>query len=118
MRFVGIVNVVSLIIFVIGLSLFLIVTPKNADDYLYLLHFRDWFTNQGIIFPENGGNIFKAGFPLNESIYSVIEHYKLDNGRLGNIVATFFLILPKWVGSGIAAVCFFFLYSVAFGWPV
>lgn len=36
------------------------------------------------------------------------SHYLTDNSRLSNVVFVPFLLLPKWIGSGIAVVCWWY----------
>lgn len=101
-------NILFVVVFTVGMGVFLIGTPKYIDDYLYISHYRDWFLMQGVTYPEKGGDLLCYGFPLRETWNSWRDHYMLDNGRLGNIVATPLLLLPKWIGSMIALCCLIF----------
>ena len=85
----------------IFVGIFLIGMPKYTDDYMFMYHLRPWFESQGILLPENGGNMFKAGIPYEEIWTTWQERYQIDNTRLGNMIVVFFLALPKWVGSGL-----------------
>ncbi|MDE6007410.1 MAG: hypothetical protein K2G67_07640 [Muribaculaceae bacterium] len=98
-------NIWLIVIFMILLGVFLIGMPKYVDDHLYLVKFVDWFFDQGVLNPEWGGNFLEAGVPWKEIFETWNERYALDNARLGNITVVFFLLLPKWVGSGIAWLC-------------
>lgn len=95
-------NFWCLVLFFIGMGIYLICMPKFSDDYWYLMRFKPWFDAQGIADPQTGGNIFTAGVPWKEMWQTWINHYETDNIRLCNMVVPFFLLLPKWVGSGLA----------------
>ena len=56
-------NAVWIALFVAGFGFFFIGMPKYYDDYMYMVHLRPWFASQGIDFPENGGDVFRAGIP-------------------------------------------------------
>lgn len=103
-------NIVWISLFVIGMGIFLIGTPKYTDDYWYMFTARSWFESQGVFYPENGGNIFAAGFPFDAIWASWTDHWYMDNVRLGNLLVTIFLLFPKWLGSGLMWGCF--LYSM------
>lgn len=103
-------NLLWIILFAIGMGVFLIGTPKYIDDYWYMLTTRTWFESQGIFYPENGGNIFAAGLPFDAILASWSDHWYGDNARLGNLLVTIFLLFPKWFGSGLMWGCF--LYSM------
>lgn len=108
------VNLVSIILFLAGFGVFLTGSPKNADDYLYMDKYRDWFLAHGIEYPENGANLLQTGFPFSQTIDSFVVHYNLDNGRLANMLATVMSLFPKWVGSGVALICLLFSVLGAF----
>lgn len=91
-----------LLIYFALFGFFLLMMPKCSDDYWFMKSFRQWFESQGVWFPEEGGNIFKAGFPGREIIETWKWHIETDNFRLGNIFLVPFLIFPKWVGSTVA----------------
>jgi hypothetical protein len=42
-----------------------------------------------------------TSFPWQSIADTIAEHYKLDNGRLGNILLPFFLAIPRWIGATI-----------------
>lgn len=91
-----------MLIFMTGLGIFLIATPKYADDLWYLMRMRSWFAQQGITDPTQGGDIIRYGVPWEEIFTTFGERRATDNGRLCNLVAMFFLLLPKWIGSCLA----------------
>lgn len=94
-------NYLWLLLFAIGMGLFLIGMPKQLDDYSFMTHLKYWFDSQGINFPENGGNVLKYGLPLDGLADMVTQRWQIDNIRLANFLATILLIFPKWVGSGL-----------------
>lgn len=100
------INIPILLLWVVGIGFFFCGMPKYIDDFWYLENFRPWFEAQGIDRPENGGNIFTAGFPAESFYETLIYRYNTDNIRLGNILATLFLLFPKWLGSGIMTILF------------
>lgn len=103
-------NAVWIALFVAGFGFFFIGMPKYYDDYMYMVHLRPWFASQGIDFPENGGDVFRAGIPWRGICETWFEHYGNDNIRLPNLLIPFFLLFPKWFGSGIM--------TLLWGWTV
>ena len=103
-------NTVLWLMTVAGMGVFFIGMPKYYDDYMYMVHLRPWFASQGIDFPENGGNVVRAGIPWGGILDTWREHYGDDNIRLPNLLIPFFLLFPKWVGSGIM--------TLLWGWTV
>ena len=103
-------NTVLWLLTVAGMGVFFIGMPKYYDDYMYMVHLRPWFASQGIDFPENGGNVVRAGIPWDGILDTWREHYGDDNIRLPNLLIPFFLLFPKWVGSGIM--------TLLWGWTV
>lgn len=101
-RALGRLNYVLLLLYAVGMGLHLVVMPKYIDDYWFMELLRPWFEAQGIVNPDGGGNIFKAGIPLSEILQTWNWHYHYDNIRLGNMVVVIFLLFPKWLGSGLA----------------
>lgn len=97
-------NSLWLLLYVAGFGVFFIGMPKYYDDYMYMVHLRPWFAEQGVVFPENGGDIFSHGIPWRAIFDTWVEHYKEDNIRIPNLMITFFLMFPKWFGSGIMTV--------------
>lgn len=98
-------NFIWIMLFMLLLGGFLIGMPKYLDDHIYLIKFSDWFFKQGIYNPEGGGNFIMGGFPWEEIKETWRARYAYDNVRFGNIIVVFFLLLPKWIGSGIAWLC-------------
>lgn len=103
-----------ILLFTAGLGVFLIGMPKNSDDYWFSYHLWDWFGSQGILNPEHGGNILKAGIPWHEIYDTYVEHYHIDCFRLGNMVAVPLLLFPKWVASGIALLLWIYAMFASF----
>lgn len=95
--------------YAVGFACFFMFMPKYIDDYWYMMYLRPWFESQGIIDPENGGNIFRPGIPFDAILETWQFHFSKDNARLGNLLAPIILMFPKWVGSGIISVVW--LYS-------
>lgn len=95
-------NTLWILLFCVGLGYFLIAMPKGLDDYWYSVYLRPWLESHGQLFPEEGVNIFRTGVPWSEIIETWRYHISTDNARLGNMLVVFFLLLPKWVGSGLA----------------
>lgn len=100
-----VVNLLVLAIFTIGMGIFLIVMPKYSDDIRFVGAFRDWFSGQGVRYFTYGGNPFKAGIPWDGLVATWETLYYGDNARLSNIVATVFMLFPKWVGALICLIC-------------
>lgn len=99
-------NYLWIFLFAIGMGFFLIGMPKQVDDYNFMLHLKPWFDLQGVIFPENGGDVFTYGLPV-DCISQMLQHGWLhDNIRLSNFIATILLCFPKWVGSGLMLILF------------
>lgn len=94
-------NFLWLLLFFVGFGFFLIGMPGYHDDYWYRYHLREWFVAQGVMYPEDGGNVFAAGFPWKEIRITWYSHFMGDNIRLVNLFAPLLLIFPKWVGSGL-----------------
>lgn len=94
-------NVLWFVLFGVGMGLFLVYSPKVTDDYWYMNHLQSWFAEQGILYPEGGGNIFKYGIPFRDIITIWEQHWEMDNIRLGNLIAPVFLLGPKWFSSGL-----------------
>jgi len=61
--------------------------PYFSDDFWYLQHLHDYYFDK------------TTGIPWDELMATWEQHYLTDNIRLGNIVFTFFLLLPKWIPS-------------------
>lgn len=110
-------NGLWLLLFFVGMGVFFIGMPKFVDDYWYMAHLRSWFELQGITVPEEGGNILRYGIPLEGIVETWRQHYVVDNIRLPNLIIPFFLLFPKWIGSGIMlllfAGCVFLVYRLA-----
>ena len=94
-------NGLWILLFLVGMGFFFIGMPKYYDDYWYMWHLYPWFETQGILYPENGGNIFSAGIPWQGIFDTWVEHYNEDNIRLPNMLVPVFLLFPKWIGSGL-----------------
>ena len=94
-------NMLWFVLFGVGIGLFLVYSPKNVDDYWFMNHLQGWFAGQGVLYPENGGNVFKYGIPFQQIFEIWKEHWLNDNIRLGNLIAPFMLLGPKWLCSGL-----------------
>lgn len=88
----------------VGFGCFFICMPKHGDDFWYMEPFRDWFLKQGILYPEDGGNIFTAGFPWRDIKYCWKYHWIYDNMRFCNMAVAVMLLFPKWVGGAVVAI--------------
>lgn len=99
-------NALWLLLFFSGMGVFFLGMPKFVDDYWYMAHLRTWFEAQGIVWPENGGDVVGYGIPWQGIMDTWHEHYAVDNVRLPNLLMPIFLLFPKWVGSGIALLAF------------
>lgn len=100
-------NIFCLAIFMAGLGIFMTIMPKYSDDLWYMVRFYDWFAVQGVTDPTSGGDILKYGLPWSDIWETYEDHCRYDNGRVCNLTAMFFLLLPKWAGSGFALLCWF-----------
>ena len=101
-------NALLILLYVVGMGVCLMGMPKYMDDLWYLNHLQDWFKMQGVDYPDAGGNIFKYGIPWEGILEIWKDHAGTDNIRLGNVVAPILLLFPKWLGSGLMVVMFFF----------
>lgn len=88
-----------LVLFTVVIGIFLIIMPKHADDFRFLNFVSQWFFNQGINDLNSGGNIFEYGLPFSDIFYTWRELWEVDNIRLGNLLAVFLLLFPKWLIS-------------------
>lgn len=95
-------NILWILLYIIGVGIFMIGTPKYVDDLWYQYLMRDWYEKQSVTDPTWAGNVFRAGVPWREVWHTWMSHFHGDNSRLCNLVATFVLLFPKWVGSGIS----------------
>ncbi len=108
-------NYIFLAVFIILIGGYLIIMPKNADDYWFLMEGLDkWFLQQGLTDANAGGDIIKYGIPWEEIKATWSYHYNFDNARLGNILVPFFLLLPKWIGSGLCVAAWLFAMTGSF----
>lgn len=92
-------NWVCIILFTVGMGIFLIITPKYIDDYWYSYDLKDWFSKQGIWNINDGGNVVRYGIPWDDIKETISYHLQIDTRRLCNVVAPFMLLFPKWVCS-------------------
>ena len=99
-------NYLWILLFAVGMGFFLIGTPKQVDDYAFMRHLRDWYNAQGITYPEQGGDIFTHGIPVEGMASMMHNGWHNDNIRIANFLATFLLCFPKWVGSGLMLLLF------------
>lgn len=95
-------NTLFLSLFIVAIGVFMIGMPKYSDDLWYMFNLRDWFYEQNIYNFTLGGNILKYGIPWTDIFKTWHDHWLTDNIRIGNLLVIFFLLLPKWVGSGFA----------------
>ena len=100
------INTLLLIIFLVGVGFYFLGTPRTGDDYAFLEFFKPWLDSQpelineqGIVMVDKGGNMFKYGFPVDEYVETLKYSFNNDNFRLSNIIAIFFLIIPRWIGT-------------------
>lgn len=63
---------------------------------------------------DKGGNMFKYGFPIDEYVETLKHSYNKDNFRLSNIIAIFFLIIPRWIGPLITLLFIFLIVRESF----
>lgn len=113
-QFISSFNFWLLLLFTAAIGVFLIGMPKYTDDYWFLRNLSEWYYSQGIADATEGGNIFKAGMPWREVFQTQYELWKYDNVRLGNQLVVFFLLLPKWVGSGISLLAWIYTMFISF----
>lgn len=99
-------NYLWLLLFAAGIGVFLIGMPKQVDDYRFMKYLKYWFDTQGILYPENGGNILTHGVPFKGVVDMMHDGWLNDNIRLSNFLATILLCFPKWVGSGLMLLLF------------
>ena len=114
-------NTLLLIIFLVGVGFYFLGTPRTGDDYAFLEFFKPWLDSQpelinekGITMVDKGGNMFKYGFPIDEYVETLKHSYNNDNFRLSNIIAIFFLIIPRWIGPLITLLFIFLIVRESF----
>lgn len=103
-----------LIFFSILIGIFLMAMPKYHDDYSYLQTLTDWFHDQDIPDATEGGDIFRAGFPLRGIADSWELRWNYDNTRLGNMLGVVMLLFPKWLGSLLSLIAWVFSMVASF----
>lgn len=94
-------NLTALCIFSILLGIYFTAMPKYADDYWFSINLAEWHKSQNVSDITEGGNIFIYGIPFKDIVETWHYHWLNDNVRLCNILVVFFLLFPKWVGSGV-----------------
>lgn len=95
-------NYILLGVFTVSVLIFFCAMPWYLDDLWYAIHLKDW--REGV-----------PGASLWEGIVTTWrEHIETDNVRLANMAFVPFLALPKWVGSGLAAL----LWGVCMVWSL
>ena len=114
-------NTLLLIIFLVGIGFYFLGTPRTGDDNAFLEFFKPWFDSQpelineqGIAMVDKGGNFLKYGFPIDEYVETIKNRYNGDNIRLSNIIAIFFLIIPRWIGPLITLLLIFLIVRESF----
>lgn len=85
-------------LFLLAIALFLFGSPFSIDDFLFQIPLKPWFDSQGIRIPYGNGDIAVYGYPLPLIMEVIREHAATDNSRLCNIIVSFILPFPKWVG--------------------
>lgn len=95
------------------LGVFLMGMPKYFDDWWFMGDFRPWFEAQGLVSPQNGGDIVENGFPWAPFLDTVGWHFYYDNTRLSNVFAIPMLLLPKWVASLPAWICWIVVMAIS-----
>lgn len=91
-------------LFVVGFGVFFVGMPKFYDDYMFMVRLRPWFEAQGVVYPENGGNVLSSGFPCLMVVDTWAEAYAIDNIRIAQLLLPICLIFPKWVNSMVIAI--------------
>lgn len=102
-----------IVLFVVGIGIFMLVTPKYADDLWFLNESAEWMKERGVTFADDGVNVLRYGLPL-DNIYETIKiHQNGDTGRMANIAAIPALMLPKWAASSLPLImwCFAMWFS-------
>lgn len=98
----GRMNVLWIALYIAGVGIFMVVTPKYLDDQLYLMDFRSWLERLSVIEPTYGAIPFGESLPWEEIRSTLLTRWTYDNSRMANLIAIFLLLLPKWVGSGLS----------------
>lgn len=101
-------NILWILLYIIGVGIFMIGTPKYVDDLWYLMDIRPWFEKLSLIEPTNTPFPVNARLPLREVWSTWISHFGNDNSRLANLTATFLLVFPKQLGSGLSVCLWLF----------
>lgn len=107
-------NIYWIALTILGFGIFFIAMPIYRDDWWFIYWLKPWFDAQPSFSEMEGGNIFKFGFPWKEFWETYREHYLEDNLRISNVVATFFLLIPKWIGSSVILLCWVYTIRATF----
>lgn len=107
-------NALWLLLFFVGMGVYLVVMPKYFDDWWFLKEMRSWFAGNGVIYLTDGVNPFATGIPWDDIADTIRFRISTDNGRLGNVVVLFFLLPPKWIGSSLSAVAWAYVVMASF----
>lgn len=86
------VNRTLLLLTVIAVGIFFIAMPRYMDDFWYMIDLKPWL--EGL----SDTSLWPA------LVETWTDRLESDNARMANIVFVPFLMLPKWIGSVIAAV--------------
>lgn len=110
------VSLTMLFLISLGIGIFLIIGPQQLDDYWYSNGFRYWFDANGLTDLDCGWTVLKSGFP-HEGIFKTWgDHIGSDNGRLSNLAAMYFMVMPKWVGASVSL--FFWILGMVYGFKL
>ena len=80
-------NVICLLLFMLGMGVFLIGMPKYGDDLWFMRSFGDWLHTHGCDRFTDGVNVFRTGFPMKISsgTASATTPTAMHSGMLKNI---------------------------------
>lgn len=98
-------NLLWITIFVAGLALLYIGMPKTGDDYQFAAFLKPWYDAQGILYPEDGGDVFGHGMPWDAVARTWADRFATNNIRIGTVLAPLLLVFPKWVGGSLTLLC-------------
>ena len=78
-------NELCLLLFMLGMGVFMIAMPKYGDDLWFMRSFGDWLHTHGCDRFTDGVNVFRTGFPMKEIGEEWAFHYNYDNARIGKL---------------------------------
>lgn len=107
-------NGLLIVLFAIAIGIYLIVPPKNVIDLKFLSIISNWYFSREIFDIDSGYGFFKYGLPVDLIPQMWEKLSETENFRLANFILVIILLLPKWLGSGISLLIWFYCMMSSF----